>query len=212
MVSLLDLDKKIIGIKHSLLKTPQNISDVKSLKPNLEPIRAQTKPPIAAAVLIALVRREGHYAVLYTERARGLRAHSGQIAFPGGKIDAEDKDAAAAAIREANEEVAIEPNEVEILGYMPTMFTGTNYLITPVVAIVKPSKPFVANEQEVSSFFEVPLSFLSQKTAYQPLKVWHANKEQITWQIKHQNRNIWGITAHITQHFWDLALRDIGKC
>ncbi len=208
---MIELDKNIIGIKRCLLCEPQNLSDATNLKPDLYPEVPQTTSAVPAAVLIALVRRENHYSVLYTERSKNLRSHSGQIAFPGGKIDVSDKDAAAAAIREAEEELAIKPQDVEILGYMDTMFTGTNYLITPVVGIVRPSAPFIANEQEVASFFEVPLDFLMRATSYQSFDVWFANRQQKTWKIEFEKKIIWGITAHLTRHLWDLALKDMGN-
>ena len=109
------------------------------------PERPFDRPPVAAAVLIALVRRPAGLTVLYTERSPDLRSHSGQIAFPGGKIDPTDADAADAALREAWEEVDLERADARVLGFMPTYYTGTNYLITPVVAMVEPSRPFIPN-------------------------------------------------------------------
>ncbi len=208
---MLELDKNIIGIKRHLLKRPQNGENIKNLKPDLYPKQPNNSEPVPAAVLIALIKRDNGYNVLYTQRATNLRSHSGQISFPGGKIDPNDEDAAKAAIREAQEEVAINPKDVRILGFMPTMFTGTNYLITPVVAIVTPSAPFKANESEVSSFFEVPLGFLCKENAYQSIDVWHAERYQKTWKIEYDNKNIWGITAHITRLLYDIALKDIDK-
>jgi 8-oxo-dGTP pyrophosphatase MutT (NUDIX family) len=106
------------------------------------------------------------YTVLYTERSSELRAHSGQVAFPGGKIDPTDIDAGDAALREAFEEVAMRRDEARILGYMPLYYTGTNYLITPVVAVVEPSLPFRPNPSEVDDVFEVPLALLNGDESY----------------------------------------------
>lgn len=135
-------DAAIAQIPGRLLDTPQPMPDARDLKADFI-ISEVSGPPVPAAVLIALVRREQGYTVLYTERATSLRAHSGQVAFPGGRIDPEDKDAAHAALREANEEVALDPADASVLGYMPFYFTGTNYFITPVVAVVEPSGPFL---------------------------------------------------------------------
>ena len=88
------------------------------------------------------------------------------MAFPGGRIDPEDKDAAHAALREANEEVALDPQDASVLGYMPFYFTGTNYFITPVVAVVEPSAPFLPNPEEVGGVFEVPLETLIDPRSY----------------------------------------------
>ncbi len=202
------MDKNLEKIKIRLLSKPQEINGFSHLVPDLYPVKLSTKPPVAAAVLIALVCHDDGYKILYTKRSNNLRSHSGQIAFPGGKIDASDKDAASAAVREANEEVAMRPQDVDVLGYLPTMFTGTNYLITPVVAVVDPSQPFIANPAEVDEVFQVPLSFLSQDKVYQSIKVWHANKHQPTWKIDYYGKVIWGITANLTRALKDMALRE----
>ena len=102
---------------------------IPELVPDWTPDVPHERPPVPAAVLIALVDREDGLSVLYTERSPALRSHSGQVAFPGGKIDPTDFDAAAAALREANEEVGLAPQDARVLGYMPQYFTGTNYLI-----------------------------------------------------------------------------------
>ncbi len=200
------MDKRIISIEKRLLTMPQTNSDISLLKPDLYPKNTPKNPPHPAAVLITLVPNGNDYNILYTKRSNELRAHSGQISFPGGKIDKSDKDAASAALREANEEVAIEPKDVQILGYLPTMFTGTNYLITPVVGVLKSASQFKANPSEVDEIFEVPLSFLSRNDVYEPFKVFHGNQYQLTWKIEHENRVIWGITANLTRAFKDLAL------
>lgn len=198
-------DDAIARIGARLLDAPQAV-DVTTLRPDFEPLVPIEKPPVPAAVLIALVERVAGYSVLYTKRSPDLRAHSGQVAFPGGKIDAGDADAGAAALREAAEEVALVPSESEIIGYLPAYFTGTNYLITPVVAVVRPSAPFVANPLEVQSLFEVPLSLLAREESYGTYTLTRGNVEHRTWQISHEGEVIWGITANLTRQFKELAL------
>lgn len=122
--------KDIVG---RLLSAPQPMPDADDLVADFALFDVGTAPPVPAAVLIALVKREAGYTVLYTERSANLRRHSGQVAFPGGRIDPEDHDAAYAALREAHEEVALVPEDAQVLGYMPYYYTGTNYFITPVV-------------------------------------------------------------------------------
>jgi 8-oxo-dGTP pyrophosphatase MutT (NUDIX family) len=161
---------------------------------------------VPAAVLIGLVERPEGHAVLYTQRSATLRNHSGQIAFPGGKIDPEDADAAAAALREASEEVALSPPEAQILGYLPNYYTGTNYLITPVVAAIRPTRPFLPNPGEVDFVFEVPLDLLLRGESYHTLRLTRGGVEHTTWQINYDGRRIWGITANLTRRFFDLAL------
>lgn len=178
------------------------------LVPDWAPTTPYDRPPVAAAVMIALVERPEGFTVLYTERSPDLRAHSGQVAFPGGKIDSSDANAAAAAVREANEEVGMVAEDIEILGYLPTYYTGTNYLITPVVARVRPSGPFVPNPGEVHSVFEVPLSRILETSTYGRFKISRHGKEHTTWQIDHDGHTIWGITANLTRIFRDLVTEE----
>jgi 8-oxo-dGTP pyrophosphatase MutT (NUDIX family) len=160
-------------------------------------------------VLIALIRRPEGMTVLYTERSPDLRSHSGQVAFPGGKVDAADRDVATAALREAYEEVGLDQKNARVLGFMPTYFTGTNYLITPVVAEVLPHGPFVPNPGEVHSVFEVPLERILSSETYGQFRIERNGKEHRTWQIDHDGHRIWGITANLTRRFRDLALGEV---
>ena len=128
------------------------------------------------------------------------------MAFPGGKIDPTDQDAADAALREANEEVDLVRADAQVMGYLPRYYTGTNYLITPVVALVTPSRPFTPNPSEVRSVFEVPLDFLMQDQSYGTFRISRNGKEHTTWQIPHSGLVIWGITANLTRRFHDMAL------
>jgi 8-oxo-dGTP pyrophosphatase MutT (NUDIX family) len=199
-------DARIQRIGKRLLSQPEALDAQAGMLPDWLPDDPFDRPPVPAAVLIALVRRASGLNVLYTERSSALRAHSGQIAFPGGKIDPEDRDAGAAALREAWEEVAMQPADARILGYMPHYFTGTNYLITPVVAVVDPTTPFVANPTEVGDVFEVPLHLLAAEASYGTFRIRRDGREHTTWQIDHEGHRIWGITANLTRRFRDLAL------
>jgi 8-oxo-dGTP pyrophosphatase MutT (NUDIX family) len=146
--------------------------------------------------------------VLYTERSPDLRSHSGQIAFPGGKIDPGDGGPDAAALREAHEEVALDPADARVLGFMPAYFTGSNYMITPVVAEVTPRAAFVGNPGEVKSVFEVPLDRLMREESFDTLHIRRKDQDHTTWRIEHGGLVIWGITANLTRRFYELVLKD----
>lgn len=181
----------------------------KDLVPEFGPIRRYDRPPTPAAVLIALIRRPEGHTILYTERSPDLRAHSGQVAFPGGKVDKEDANAAAAALREANEEVGLEPADARLLGFMPAYYTGSNYLITPVVAEVVPKGPFVPNPGEVHSVFEVPLMRILDAQTYGRYHVTWEGEEHSTWQIDHDGHVIWGITGNLTRLLRDRIVNGV---
>lgn len=117
------------------------------------------REPAQASVLVGVVMR-GKPTLILTERTTHLSTHSGQVAFPGGKRDPTDRDAAHTALREAQEEVGLDPAHVEVIGTMPTYTTGTRFIITPVVALVEPSHRITPNPHEVADAFEVPLEFL----------------------------------------------------
>lgn len=126
-------------------------------------IRFSDRAPAQAAVLIPIVMHgtdADSMTVLLTERTAHLSTHSGQIAFPGGRVDECDVDAPAAAMREAFEEVGLEYRFVQVLGTLPVYVTGTAFQVTPVVALVQPGFSLQPNAFEVADVFEVPLAFL----------------------------------------------------
>lgn len=201
-------DDLIERIRLRLLPDPQAAEETAGLVPDWMPEGGLDGPPRDAAVLVAIVRRDEVLSVLYTERSPSLRSHSGQIAFPGGKIDPEDTGPGAAALREAHEEVGLDPANARILGYLPAYFSGSNYMITPVVAEVRPLVPFVANPGEVTSVFEVPLTRLMDGASFDTLRIRRRDVEHTTWQIAHEGLVIWGITANLTRRFYELVLKD----
>lgn len=164
-----------------------------------------------ASVLLPIVMRE-QPTVLLTERTLHLSTHSGQIAFPGGKADAEDADAAATALREAQEEVGLDSAWVQVLGSMPHYLTGSSFIITPVVALVQPGFTLTPNAHEVAAIFEVPLEFLMNPAHHQHHTFeWEgAQREWFSMpylEPQHgvlTQRFIWGATAGILRNFYRL--------
>ena len=149
-----------------------------------------------AAVLIPITDR-AEPGVILTQRPDWLRSHAGQVAFPGGKIDAGDTDAIAAALREAEEELAMPPEHVTVLGETDIYHTGSGYRIAPVVGIIPPDLPLIANPDEVSDWFEVPLAFLLDPANLERRQgIWQGQNRQY-YDMNWQGRRIWGVTAGI---------------
>lgn len=165
------------------------------------------RAPAPAAVLLPLVMRD-RLSLLLTQRTAHLSTHSGQIAFPGGKVDAEDADATAAALREAQEEIGLPPAHVEVLGTLPQYITGTSFFITPVVALVQPGFALQPNPQEVDDVFEVPLDFLMDPANHHRhafewdgvVREWYS----MPYQDGERERFIWGATAGMLRNFYHL--------
>jgi 8-oxo-dGTP pyrophosphatase MutT (NUDIX family) len=130
--------------------------------------RIAERAPAHASVLVALVPRN-EITVLLTQRTDHLTDHPGQISFPGGRVESTDADAAATALREAHEEIGLEASFVDVLGAMPTYTTGTGFIVTPVVAFVRPGFEVKADPFEVAEVFEVPLAYLMDPANHR----WH---------------------------------------
>jgi 8-oxo-dGTP pyrophosphatase MutT (NUDIX family) len=115
--------------------------------------------PKPAAVLVPIVRRD-QLMVLFTKRTTHLKAHAGQVSFPGGRAEPGDATPEFTALREAQEEIGLAPERVEVLGRLPDYHTRTGYLVTPIIGLVAPPLELVPDPREVDEIFEVPLAFL----------------------------------------------------
>jgi len=171
------------------------------------------RQPALAAVLLPLVMRD-ELTLLLTERTANLSTHSGQIAFPGGRTDESDRDAVDTALREAHEEIGLPRAHVEVLGTLPTYVTGTAFIITPVVALVKPGFELQPNPGEVADVFEVPLGYLMNPANHrrhefefdgvirQWLSMPYTDPIEEADAVEPRERYIWGATAGMLRNLY----------
>jgi 8-oxo-dGTP pyrophosphatase MutT (NUDIX family) len=150
---------------------------------------------VPAAVLVPLVEHATGMTVLLTQRAETLKDHAGQISFPGGRIEPEDKDAWHAALREAYEEIGLLPDFVEFAGYLPDHHVITGFRVTPVVGFVNPDYQLRIAEAEVHDVFEVPLDFILDAGNHKSRQRKLGDLTFEVHDIPYGERNIWGATA-----------------
>lgn len=206
----------VIGVDSHLPAVPRSAQTPQALRqrfdapPTWEPEIVRegvfaSRPQVHAAVLVPIVMRE-RPTVLLTERTAHLSTHSGQVAFPGGKADPEDANPAATALREAWEEVGLEAGFVEVLGALPTYVTGTSFIISPVVALVRPEFVLKPNPYEVADVFEVPLDFLLDPAHHQRHAMdWQGHRREwfsMPYEAQGKTHFIWGATAGMLRNFY----------
>lgn len=173
-------------------------------------------PPAPASVLIPLFRDVDGWRVLYIRRSEHESdRHSGQVAFPGGKLDPVDRNAYDAALREAQEEIGLHPDHVSILGNLKSYRTISNYLVTPVVAEIKWPTPLVPDRREVSRVFSIPVAWLADpanhQVSWRTLKNGDASVPVIHFQ-RYEGELLWGITAKLTVSLLNLiGLLETGR-
>ncbi|MDZ4146567.1 MAG: CoA pyrophosphatase [Burkholderiales bacterium] len=210
----------VIGIDHHLPPVPGEQLHAAALQRrfNAPPVwapeifrerRFANREPTEASVLIPIVMRgaaRDQPRVLLTQRTAHLSTHSGQIAFPGGKVDATDADARATALREAQEEVGLAAKYVEVIGTLPVYVTGTAFIVTPVVALVQPDYELQINPHEVDDAFEVPLDFLMNPANHHRHAVeWEGLRREwfsMPYRNGDEDRFIWGATAGMLRNFY----------
>jgi len=158
-------------------------------------------PARPAAVLVPLIHRAGGLKVILTKRASHLKHHPGQIAFPGGKVEAFDASTTAAALREAQEEIGLDPNNVNTLGTLPFHHTVTSFQVTPVVGLILSDFTPVPQIGEVEEVFEVPLSYLSTPENFLIEGRFMRGKKRFYYTIPYGPYYIWGATARILRGF-----------
>jgi 8-oxo-dGTP pyrophosphatase MutT (NUDIX family) len=209
VVPVIGIDTHLAAVRPEAL-APNALRDRFQAPPPWEPeVWAEPKfadrQPARASVLIPVVMRE-RPTVLLTERTTHLSTHSGQVAFPGGKRDDTDTDEAHTALREAHEEIGLARRFVEVIGQMPTYTTGTQFIITPVVALVSPDHKLTINTFEVADAFEVPLDFLMNPAHHRRHAIEWDNTRREYFSMAYMDgsieRFVWGATAAMLRNFY----------
>ena len=187
-------EQNLTLIRQVLVEYQRSSSDFE-LNPGWKPV--DNKPIRQASVLVPLICRSNSLHILLTLRASQLKYHAGQVAFPGGKVEQYDRNKLATALREAEEEIGIDPSSVEILGQCPTHSTATGFQITPFVGLIQPEFVPRLRTEEVEAMFEVPIIYLMDPTNY-------AIESRITplgrryyYVVWYESYCIWGATARI---------------
>lgn len=161
----------------------------------------------AAAVLIPIVHREDDLHLVFIRRSDAVESHRGQVAFPGGRVDPTDATLLHTALREAHEEVGIEPHLVDVLGGFPTMSTVSSGMqVAPFVGVLRQRVDYRIQEVEVAEVFEVPMRALADK-AYRGVYEWRREKGRPSSNfpaIFYAGQTIWGLTLRITENLLDL--------
>jgi 8-oxo-dGTP pyrophosphatase MutT (NUDIX family) len=156
-----------------------------------------------AAVLIAVIDRPGEATVLLTRRADHLPSHAGQIAFPGGKMEAYDATIVDTALREAREEVGLAPASVTPIARLDTYHTGSGFRIVPVLAVLAPGFELSPDASEVEEVFEVPLQFLMTVANHQRHSMVWQGRQRFFYAMPYRERYIWGATAGILRIMYE---------
>ncbi|MCJ2036565.1 CoA pyrophosphatase [Methylobacterium sp. J-068] len=175
---------------------PRGDHDLDGANPAIVPPR----PHRRAAVLVPVVPRGDGLRVLFTVRASHLRDHSGQIAFPGGKIDPGDATPAEAALREAQEEVGLMAESIRVLGYLDPYLSATGFLVLPVLGLVDPAARLSVNPQEVAATFEAPLIHLLDRSERRIEQAVWRGRQRRYYAITYGEFRIWGVTAGIVNN------------
>ena len=198
---LADLD--LVRLREALYSEPHGVSRV--LEDGVGDAVEQ-KAMTLASVLFPIVLRAGQATVLLTQRTEHLKDHPGQISFPGGRAEPEDRSPAHTALREAEEEVGLSPQHVEIVGYLPEYLTSTGFRVTPVVALVTPPFSLCPDPFEVAEVFEVPLAFLLDPANHQRHSLHHRGKLRYYHALPYGNYFIWGATAGMIVSLYEALL------
>lgn len=171
-------------------RTPRTVSDARYTQ---------------AAVLVPIQERDDGDHLILTQRAEQLNHHSGQVAFPGGRVDPMDRGDLQAALRETHEEIGIDPRHVRVLGQLDQVTAAYSFLVTPFVGLIPSPYPFRLNHAETAAVFSVPVSSLLQPGCFFMEGYFDAGRRHPIYHFYYQGWDIWGATARIVKQFLELV-------
>lgn len=208
-----DLRRRASGVLAPVERSPEIATAIPanrgdfSLNPALKDAMDAADRRRPAAVLVPVVDRGGEATVLLTQRPDHMSSHAGQISFPGGKMEPSDRTPAETALREAHEEIGLEPHFADVLGFLEPYQTSTGFRIAPAVAIVRPDFSLKLDPREVDEVFEVPLGFLMSEEHHElHWRRWQGSRRYY-YAMPYGHRYIWGATAGIIRNLYEWLYR-----
>jgi 8-oxo-dGTP pyrophosphatase MutT (NUDIX family) len=157
-----------------------------------------------AAVLVPLFQKDGNCHLLFTKRSEEVKYHKGEISFPGGVVDEEDRELINTALREAHEEIGLKESDIQIIGVLDDIVTITEFIVTPIVGLFPYPYPFKVSEVEIAELIEVPLASLLEKDCFSEREIFRGGQKEFVYAYQYGNHIIWGATARILKQFLDL--------
>ena len=188
------------GKMNTMILRAENVRDALTGRAHRVAALAEGVP---AAVLVALLDRADGVHVLLTQRTESVRTHKGQIAFPGGARDEADADLLATALREAREEVGIEPRDVEVVGRLDDYFTVTSFLVSPFVGFIPHPYSYSPSAREIARVIELPLDAFLAPGALESMTVERAGHKRAVLAYRVGGEVVWGVTAAILRQLLD---------
>jgi len=162
-------------------------------------------PPFShAAVLVPLFKKEEECHLLFTKRSDEVKYHKGEISFPGGMVDENDKELIGTALREAHEEIGLKESDIQVIGLLDDIVTITEFIVTPIVGLFPYPYPFKVSEVEIAELIEVPLSFLLNNDCLSERTIFRGGQNEVVYAYQYGEHIIWGATARILNQFLEL--------
>lgn len=186
-----ELRRRLPRYAHPPSASRRRVRGDHDLNPGMAP-PAELRP---AAVLVPLVERQPEPTVLLTQRTGHLAAHAGQISFPGGGVEPQDRDEVAAALRETDEEIGLPADRIDVIGRLDSYVTRTGFRVEPVVGLIRPPFALRPDANEVADVFEVPLSFILDPANPERHSRWFQGRRRYFYAFAYGDRYIWGATA-----------------